>query len=101
CGYRLLYGTERVDDRVMNALEELAKESLALEKMKKMQSGETVNTIHGFESENRAALHTATRDFFDHPNNSKMAAEAAQLAKDETEKLKLFLEKLDKEKKIT
>ena len=40
CGYQLLYGTERVTDEVMKALEDLAKESKALDKMKRMQEGE-------------------------------------------------------------
>ncbi|MEI6531903.1 MAG: glucose-6-phosphate isomerase, partial [Chlamydiota bacterium] len=40
-------------------------------------------------------LHTAMRDFFDHPQVSKPAVEAAKLAKTECDKLDDFLKKLD------
>lgn len=100
CGYKLLYGTERVTDEVMHALENLAKESKALDKMKRLQAGEVMNYIKPFPSENRPALHTATRDLFDHPQTSAQAKEAAQLAKKETDKLKSFMTQLEKEKKF-
>jgi len=99
CSYKLLYATEKVTDEVMQALEALAKESNALDKMKQMQAGDIVNYIAHFPSENRAALHTATRDFFDHPQTAEAAREAAQAARQETEKLKVFLAKLEFEKK--
>ncbi len=95
CGYRFLYGTERVDGSTMQALEDLAKESFALDKMKRMQSGEIINKIEGFASENRAVLHTATRDFFEEKNQSKTAQEAAGLAFKEVNKLKHFLDELE------
>jgi len=101
CGYRLLYGTERITDEVMNALIELADESQALAKMQRMQAGEVMNYIEGFPSERRAALHTATRDFFKKPNPSKKAAEAIRLARNELEKLKSFMAKVDAEKRFT
>lgn len=91
CGYRLLYGTERVDALAMKALWALAGESGALDKMRQMQSGENINSLIGFPSENRAALHTATRDFFDSPQSAPVAKECAQLARVEVEKLKAFL----------
>ncbi|MCE2983467.1 MAG: glucose-6-phosphate isomerase [Parachlamydia sp.] len=91
CGFTFLYGTERVSDETLQALEELAQESQALEKMKKMQQGEIVNFIEGFKSENRPALHTATRDFFDHPQEAAKAKEAAELAKKEADKLRQFI----------
>jgi glucose-6-phosphate isomerase len=99
-GYRLLYGTERVTDEVLKALENLAKESHALDKMKRMQKGEIMNFIHSYPSENRAALHTATRDFFDHPQTAPKAKQAAQIARQEVEKLKSFMEKIDKENQL-
>ena len=101
CGYKLLYGTEHVTDEVMQALKELAKESHALEKMRGMQAGEVRNYIENFPSENRPALHTATRDFFDHPQTAKEAKEAAKLARQEIEKMHLFISKIDDEKKFT
>lgn len=99
-GFRLLFGTERVTDEIMTVLGELAKESDAIGKMRGMQEGAIVNEIHGFPSESRPALHTATRDFFDHPQFSKEAAEASALARHEIEKLRTFLEKVDKEGKF-
>lgn len=95
CGYKLLYGTERVTDAVMDGLKDLAKETNALAMMQQMQSGEILNRIEGFPSENRAVLHTATRDFFEHPQTAKPAAEAAKAAKKELEKLRNFMKTLD------
>lgn len=101
CGYRLLYGTERVTEEVMQALEQLSKETAALHKMEKMQAGEIVNFIEGSASENRPALHTATRDFFEHPNRSQKAISAANQAKKEVDHLKIFIEKIDRENRFT
>lgn len=101
CGYKLLYGTERIDDETIEALEELAKEAKALEQMEQMQSGHVVNYIDGYPSEQRPALHTATRDFFDSPQTSPEASSAANSARKEIEKLKLFINKVDDEKRWT
>lgn len=100
CGYFLLYGTERVTEEVLKSLKDLAKQSHALEKIKRMQEGEIVNFIEHYPSENRPALHTATRDFFDHPQTASKAKEAAQLALNETEKLKSYLVKIDAQNKF-
>ena len=94
-GFKLFYATERVDEKVLEALVELARESQVLKKMEAMQAGEKVNFIQGVESENRAAMHTAMRDFFEHPNPSKVAQEATKLAYEELQKLKSFLEAID------
>lgn len=91
CGFSLLYGSERVTDDVLNALIKLANEAKALEKMEEMQSGEVINKIEGFESENRSVLHTAMRDFFEDKNSDPRAKDAAKLAYKEVEKLKAFL----------
>lgn len=101
CGYRFLYGTERVTEEVMMALKDLAEEAHVLEKMDQMQRGEVINTINGFPSENRSVLHTATRDFFKEPNKGKNAAAAAKASKGEVDKLKNFIDKIDKEGKYT
>jgi len=95
-GFKLLYGCERVSSEVLGQLLALAKESKAIEQMIKMQSGEVVNTIEGFPCENRAALHTAMRDFFDHRMDTPKAKEASQKAFAELEKLKSFLPTVDK-----
>jgi len=101
CGFRFLYAAERVSIEVMSTLIELAKEARIYEKMIEMQSGEVVNLIHGFPSENRPALHTATRDFFQHPNPSQRAMEATKEAKEEINKLSAFIKKIDTEDKFT
>lgn len=93
-GYRFLYATERVTDEVVQVLKSLAVESQAVEKMKQMQSGEVINLIEGYDSERRAVLHTATRDFFEDPNPAPAAAKAAKEAYQETVKLKAFLDKV-------
>lgn len=95
CGYTLFYGTELVTDQVMNDLFSLAEEAQALIKMQDMQNGKIINTIHGFPSEDRAVLHTATRDFFDNQITTPSTQEARKLAYQETEKLKDFLAKID------
>lgn len=94
-GIKMFYSTERVTQNVIDALYDLAKETSALDKMKQMQSGEVINKIEGHESENRAVLHTAMRDFFDHTDSSEPAKIAAELAYKEMEKLTQFLKDLE------
>ncbi|HSX12024.1 MAG TPA: glucose-6-phosphate isomerase [Rhabdochlamydiaceae bacterium] len=90
-GFKLFYATERVDATILNGLFELATETNAVDKMASMQAGEVVNYIEGYESENRAALHTAMRDFFDSKQAATPAREAAAAAETEFKKLKQFL----------
>lgn len=97
CGYKLLYATERVNDEILEALGALAAESRALEKMQRMQEGEVVNFVTPYPSENRPALHTATRDFFSLPSTAMRAKEAARLAREEIEKLKILMAKWELE----
>lgn len=94
CGYKLLYGTEKVTDEVMDALKTLADEAGVHQKMKKMQEGSVVNYVDGHPSENRPALHTALRDFFDEPQKTDEAIKASKLALAQVEKLKKFLSTL-------
>jgi glucose-6-phosphate isomerase len=100
-GMKLLYATERVDEEVLKELFALASEAKAVKKMTSMQAGEIVNFIEGFPSEQRPALHTAMRDFFDDRNTAKMAAEATDLAYQELEKLKDFLNYIEKQARFT
>jgi len=93
-GLKLFFGTERVSGHAIQDLFRLAVEADAVEKMRMMQAGETVNFIEGFDSEKRPALHTAMRDFFEHPMKAPKAQEAAKLAFAEVEKLKAFLPKM-------
>lgn len=101
CGYKLLYGTERVTEEVMKGLVDLADEACVIDKMKRMQAGEVMNTIKGFPSENREVLHTAVRDFFEHPQSAKAGKEATKKAKIEIDRLKDFIEKIDKDNNFT
>ena len=94
-GFDLAYGTERVDDEVIEALFHLAQESKVLEKMAAMQSGEILNQIDGFESEHRAVLHTAMRDVFSGRQTAPRAKEAADRAETELHKLKKFLTQIE------
>ena len=94
-GLKLLYGTERVTDKVLETLFDLAKEAKAIHKMKAMQNGEVINLIKGFESENRSVLHTAMRDFFDRSIETDIAKEASKEAYCELEKLRSFLKEID------
>lgn len=98
---KLFFATERVNDVTINALVELAGDTSAIEKMHKMQTGEVVNFIQGYESENRPALHTAMRDFFENQHSERPAADAAKLAYAELEKLKTFLNEIDSKKQFT
>jgi glucose-6-phosphate isomerase len=100
-GFKLFYGMERVSEMTLSALSELAEETQAVGKMADMQSGEIVNFIEGHESENRPALHTAMRDFFEHRNTSVNAKEASKLAYEECEKLRAFLDEVEKKGQFT
>lgn len=91
----LFFGTERVTPEVLEALFQLAEETQAVLKMHKIQDGEVMNKIEGFPSEERRVLHTAMRDFFDQRNEK--TAPYAKLAYQELEKLKKFLDGIEKE----
>lgn len=93
-GLKLFYGTERVTDEVLDALFSLATETNVMEKMHAMQDGEVINKIEGAESENRKVLHTAMRDFFE--NRNLKTEKEATLAYKEFEKLKEFLDEIDR-----
>lgn len=101
CGYKLLYGTQRISDEVIEALRDLAKEAKVLEKMKQMQDGVVINLIEGYPSDNRSVLHTAMRDIFEKKQHPKNVEEAISKALKEHEKLKAFVNKFEAEKKFT
>ncbi|MEM7175316.1 MAG: glucose-6-phosphate isomerase [Chlamydiota bacterium] len=96
-GLKLLYGTERVSEEVLEALFQLAEEAKAVDKMIAMQQGVVINKIEGYQSEERSVLHTAMRDFFDARIEADKAKEATELAYAELEKLKGFLDELEKQ----
>lgn len=96
-GWSLCYGMQRVSEETMQALKLLAHEAGAVKKMQAMQRGEILNKIAHYPSEERAVLHTAMRDFF----STACAPEATELAKAECDKLKHFLEEIEKKKQFT
>jgi glucose-6-phosphate isomerase len=96
-GWKLSYATERVDEKVMGALMDLAKETRALESMIAMQEGKIVNQIEGYESEKRSVLHTSARDFFKEPISSKEADFARREAYAEVEKLERYVQDRESE----
>lgn len=94
-GIKLLFATQRVSPEVLKALEELAEQSQAVEKMRKMQAGERMNRIDGFDCDNRSVLHTAMRDLFANSQTAEPAAAAVTLAKAEHQKLRKFLKGIE------
>lgn len=90
-GFDLLFFGQRLDERVLAALQELADESQAVRQFAAMRQGAVLNLIEGFASENRQVLHCSCRDVF-----SKMPVEpkSAEQAKTELAKLRCFLMEL-------
>lgn len=62
CGIHLDYSKNRVTDEVLNALFELAEERAVAQKIEQMFAGVPIN-----DTENRAVLHTALRNFSGKP----------------------------------
>jgi glucose-6-phosphate isomerase len=92
CGFDLLYGTQRVDDSVMTALQDLADEAGLVDQFKAMKRGEVMNRIVGHASEERQVLHTACRDVF---SDAPLAPEATAQAKEQLARLKEFLSDIE------
>ena len=89
--FRLLYATQRVDDRILQTLQSLADQCGLVEQFKAMRRGAVMNTLEGFDSENRKVLHTACRDLF---TGTAAEPDATGQAQVELAKLKFFLEEL-------
>jgi glucose-6-phosphate isomerase len=96
-GFDLLFSTQRIDDPVINGLQQLADQSGAVDQFHEMKRGSVMNRIDGHESEERQVLHTACRDVF---NETPGHAEATGQAKQQLEKLKVFLDELDKDEVV-
>ncbi|KJR99471.1 MAG: glucose-6-phosphate isomerase [Desulfobulbaceae bacterium BRH_c16a] len=88
----LHYGTERINDRVLDGLQLLADELRLVEQFGQMRRGAVLNRIEGFDSENRRVLHTASRDLF---STAPAEPAASGDAKKELDKLNGFLEDLE------
>lgn len=89
--FALYYATQRVDEKVLEALQELADECALVSQFAAMRNGEVMNRIVGYDSENRQVLHTACRDLF---AETPRAPAAAGQVKRELDKVKVFLEEL-------
>ena len=91
-GFDLLFSTQRLNDAVLNGLQQLADQSGAVDQFLEMKGGAVMNRIDGHESEERQVLHTACRDIFDkNPSHAGAAGQARQ----QLEKLRVFLDELD------
>ncbi|TKB28687.1 glucose-6-phosphate isomerase [Desulfopila sp. IMCC35006] len=88
--FKLLYGTQRLDTAVLDALQELADESQVIQQFQEMKRGKVINRIDGYESEERMVLHTAARDIFTTPAHPEATGQAIA----ELDKLRSFLDEL-------
>ncbi|WP_456387189.1 glucose-6-phosphate isomerase [Desulfolithobacter sp.] len=93
CGFDLLFACQRLDDRVLDGLQELADEAGLVEQFMAMKKGEVMNRIEGYESEGRQVLHTACRDIF---SDTPLAPKATAQAREQLARLRVFLEDLDR-----
>jgi glucose-6-phosphate isomerase len=96
-GFDLLFSTQRLDDAVLNGLQQLADQSGAVDQFHKMKGGAVMNRIDGHESEERQVLHTACRDIF---SKNPSHAEATGQARQQLEKLRVFLDELDRDELV-
>ncbi|HHO47463.1 MAG TPA: glucose-6-phosphate isomerase [Desulfobacteraceae bacterium] len=91
-GFDYLYATQRLDEQTLDSLQDLADEAGLVDQFMATKSGEVMNRIEGFESENRQVLHTACRDIF---SDAPRHAEATGQAKEQLARLRRFLDDLD------
>jgi glucose-6-phosphate isomerase len=90
--FDLLYAMQKVDDGILDQLQQLAEESQAVAKFLAMKKGAVLNRLEDHESENRQVLHTAARDVF---SDQPLAPQAAEQAREELTRLKQFLTELE------
>lgn len=90
--FSLLYWSQRIDDEVLAALQEMADECDLIGQFREMKGGVVMNAVAGVESEERQVLHTASRDIFvEQPCHQEATDQAVR----ELAKLKIFLNELD------
>lgn len=90
--FTLFYATEQIDEPVLNILQECADSCCLIDQFQQMRRGKVMNSVDGYESENRQVLHSSTRDIFsDSPVNPDMTEKAWT----ELKKLKKFLKNLE------
>lgn len=90
-GWTLSYGTERVNEEILDNLYDLAAEAKVEEKMNRLQRMEVMNYVRNCKSEERMVGHTAIRDLPPSKQLSEAAFTAAKEYETELEKLKSFL----------
>ena len=88
----LFYGTERVDEHVVDLLQRLADECNLVGQFKEMRRGAVMNNIQGHDSEERQVLHTACRDLY---SKTPVQPQATAQAKREMAKLEQFLVEIE------
>ncbi len=89
--WKMLFGTERVDEKICATLADLAIETGCIEKMGRLQDMEVMNYVKNCQSEERRVGHTAIRIL---DKNLKCSPEARIASEDyqvELRKLKKFL----------
>lgn len=91
--FTLHYATQRVDGKVLDALQNLADELDLVSQFKAMRRGAVLNRLEGLECENRQVLHTASRDLF---SDSPAEQEASARADKELLRLEAFLTSIEK-----
>ena len=95
-GLSYVYGCQRINEDVMDALQQLADQTSAVSQFSSMVGGEVINKIDGYECENRQVLHTAMRDVFDDlPEGFLSDVAAINGAKEELAKLKIFCDEIN------
>ncbi|MCH1429777.1 MAG: glucose-6-phosphate isomerase [Chlamydiales bacterium] len=61
-GFTYFFPAQRLNAEVLSKLFDLSRQAKLLEKNQQIANGEIVNTIYGYESEDRPVLHTVIRD---------------------------------------
>ncbi len=95
------YALEKVDDKVLDALEDLARESCLVDKMIGMQKGQVVNYIENYVSDNRKVLHTAMRGWIDSSSYYFEIKEELEKARKENERLENFINEITNTNRFT
>lgn len=93
--FDLLYACQRVTAEVLDCLQSLADECALVDQFGRMRAGEVMNKMEHHPSEERQVLHTACRDIF---SQAPANAAASKQAKNELEKLNIFLTEFDQGK---
>jgi len=93
--FDLLFGCQRVNEDVVDALQSLADECVIVEQFGQMRRGAVMNRLQEYPSEERQVLHTASRDII---SETPACPVATDQAKAELGKLETFLTGLEQGK---